>query len=330
MGRKRSGELIYPTVFCTFDSFLLVYAEIADKHLGIKKPGNSTLNFIRCWTVNEIGSFVLKDIHTEMVELLLKKAALNGVSSIGVNRLRRLLHNVFELAHVLGLVRQNPCVEIHKKTESKREVVHFTDAEVRQIKQAIGEIPLNTYFETIMKTGLRMDICSALTVDCLDEDKNLLYIGQKMTYEHCEPKLTYFTDNCYEIHIPDSSVLQLKKEKKIQDRKRMSAGAKWSNPDRLFFTDYYGCSLKQTDIAKQYVSLRRMSGVEDLSMRTLRSNYLVRSFMTEGGFTAALAQTGFANISSVLPYYYEATRYLRKENANQLMERLENDKDVWI
>ena len=330
MGRRRNSGLILPTVFCTFDSFLFVYAEIADKHLGIRRPDNPTLNFIRRFTFPEIGHCVLNDIHTEMIGLILKKASQNGASAMGVNRLRRSLHSIFELAHVLGLVRQNPCTDIHKNAESSHEVVHYTDTEVRRIKHAVGEIPLSAYFETIMKTGLRMDICSALTIDCFDENKNLLYIGQKMICDNKGPRLEYFTDNCYEIHISDSLVSQLKKEKKIQDRKRMSAGGKWSNPERLFFTDYYGCFLNQADIAGQYAILRRMSGVDDLSMRTLRSNYLVRSFMVEGGFTAALAQTGFANISSVLPYYYEASKYLRKANAEQLMERLESDENMWI
>ena len=312
-------QKIIPTTLFDFDSYLFAYEDAADRHLGIVRPDTVRLRFIRKWTEHTIANKLLRMIKTDDILQTLDEARRAGCSLGQVEQLRRWLYQVFDQAMIEGLVKTNPCEEVeHHKVECKSPVF-FTENQNKRVISAIRQQRYSTAFLIMMMTGLRLELIQGLTLDCLDQQTGQLKVSQRLIHDNGKMKLQYFSDEeDYSILISEELIELLLREKRIQERCRLVNRENWRNPERLLLTNTDGSPIRSDHLRMQYQELRARCGVKDVSMRTIRSNYLVASFREGGDIAMAARQAGFLNVGSIMRYYFEAECVLNKKRAKRL------------
>ena len=315
---------IVPTTLFDFNSFLIVYQETADKHLGIVRPEDQRIRLLGKWVGPLIGEKKMRDIRTEDVELVLSTARKNGCSIQAAEMLRRWMKQMFDLALIFGIVRSNPCEGIRCHSQRPEAPVFYSEKETERILRTMNYLSCSTLFMVMMVTGLNADICAGLTVDTMELESRKIWVSQRMAEEDGQSRLVYFTgeESEYAVHIPGTLAERLIREKRLQDRCKILRSGTWNNQERLWFTDSQGNALTKRQIQGEYGRLRKGSGVKDVCMRTIRSNYLVTSLREGGDFPSAIAQSGFVQVNSIMRYFLDVQQGISMEKARMFREYL--------
>ena len=295
--------MIYPTVECTFIDFLFIFEREGGDHQGIY-PDRSKLSLIRRLALDHLGPMRMQDIRTPHIDRMMKHLRRQGCTAQILNRLRMALRQVFELALIFGIAWDNPCDEVVRYSVEQPMIRMYSEDETERIISAVDHMPNSGVFNTMMMTGASMRQVLGLSTDRIDFDRHRLMFSQ---WEE--------NRESYIVEMPDALESVILREMRLQDRRRAVRYGMWSNPERRLFTDGYGCRLHVNAVRNQYNSLRKLSRVPDLCMRTMRSNYIMTSLIEGGQIPEAARQAGYRNISSIMPYYYEAERIIHRRKA---------------
>ena len=313
--------ILYPTRLFTFDSFLAVYEELADRHLGIRKPDPAQMRLVRKYTLGIIGDLRMEEIYTDHINLVLRSALQMGLSLRRVGRLRGLLVRIFELALIYGLVWKNYARDADRYTEELPSPVWYTDDQIRNIMQAITEVQYSHIYATMMMTGIVADRSTALTWDCVDFGRDRIDVIQRIEQQGGTMRLICLDETeRYSVHMPAELRDMLKRERKIQESCRALRSRTWSNPDRLVFTDTCGGAVPVRALQPGYARVQKMSGIQDFCMRTIRSNYIVASLREGREFPTVIRQSGLVNVDAIMRYYYEAAETLECGRADMFRD----------
>lgn len=303
--------MIYPTVNCLFRDYILIFKDSIGNHMGIC-PSPSSVGLIEKHSTSFLGLKIMRTVITEDIDSMFKTLRTRGVSVSVLIRLRRALHQMFELALIQGIVRYNPvegAMRFHTDTSRIR---YYSDSQCRSIFGAIRQVSYSGIFNTIMMTGMPFSAAAALSYDRLDFDRHVILVSQHYDYRNVDSALVYGMPNGvdYSVDMPDELETVLKSELRMQERCCRTRYGFWSNKDRLVFTDGFGGPVNYRNVRSEYARIRKISGVGDFCMRTMRSNYLMSSMLYGKHLPEAARQAGFADIGSVMPYFFEAKKFI--------------------
>lgn len=304
---------IYPTVRCLFEDYLVIFAHSGGDHQGICVDAGK-ISILQQYALPYLKGKRMPDICKEDIENIKRHLRREGIIAPKIERLHTALSQLFELAWIQGIVRGNPCEGVYRCSISKKRPVLYTQTQYGQIFSALEMLPYSGVFQTMAMTGIPLEGCIGLTYDRIEWEKHRMIIGQWMSFsETGQAKLIYGNRNCaeYEVLIPDRLETILRMEIQMQERCREMRYGRWFNPDGLIFTDGHGNPVQPKDIRKQYDAIRKLSGVEGVCMRTMRSSYLLNTLMECKHLPEAARQAGFANVQTVIPYYEEAMKIKR-------------------
>jgi integrase len=99
-----------------------------------------------------------------------------------------------------------------------------------------------------------------------------------------------------------------------------SAGAVWSNPDNLVFTDELGGNLKHITVYKNYKQVVSALGVPDTRFHDLRHSYAVLSLQAGDDVKTVQQNLGHATSSFTLDVYGHVSERMKQESAARMQK----------
>lgn len=110
----------------------------------------------------------------------------------------------------------------------------------------------------------------------------------------------------------------LKKEREKQQAAKAFAGACWSNPMNLVFTDAIGKHLVRRTVVKHFKKVAERAGVEESRFHDLRHTFAVTSLYAGDDIKSVQANLGHATAQFTLDVYGHVTQTMRKESAERM------------
>ena len=110
----------------------------------------------------------------------------------------------------------------------------------------------------------------------------------------------------------------LKKEQEKQKAAKAFAGACWSNPMNLVFTDAIGKHLVWRTVVKHFKKVAERAGVEESRFHDLRHTFAVTSLYAGDDIKSVQANLGHATAQFTLDVYGHVTQTMRKESAERM------------
>lgn len=285
---------IYPTIKCRFEDYLVIFELSGGDHRGIHFD-KVKCDLIRKYALEFLRGMVMCEIQTAHIDHMQKALLRRGVTKNVLSRLRTALSQMFELAWDDGIVYENPCAEAKRYRIPRTFPVMYNDSQNGSILRAVEMQPNSGIFKAMIMAGISLPCATELSYDKVDFDRHILIATNRIGME-------------YEVTMSDLLEQEILHELRVQEHCRRTRNQLWSNPDRRIFTDGFGGEVKKRSIVKQYDSLRRLSGVPGLCMRTMRSNYLMSSVMYGQDLPMAAREAGFVRPGTMLRYYEEVKR----------------------
>ena len=189
---------------------------------------------------------------------------------------------------------------------------------------AIQGHPFEYIYLTDLFTGLRQSELLGLTWEDINFSaghitirRQLQFLGSKYGgYRFTTPK-----NNKIRQIFPAKYVMDiLKKQQRRQFEMRLAAGAEWSNPDDLVFTDVLGKHLKHDLIYRHVKRIFAQIGCPDRRFHDLRHSYAVLAIQAGDDIKTVQENLGHYSAAFTLDVYGHVTDQMKRDSADR-MER---------
>ena len=186
----------------------------------------------------------------------------------------------------------------------------------------VGQAQLDDYcniFIVALFTGMRQGELLGLSWDYVNFDTGIITIKQQLQCKDGEYFLETPKSGRGRSILPAPVVMEaLKKEREKQQAAKAFAGACWSNPMNLVFTDAIGKHLVRRTVVKHFKKVAERAGVEESRFHDLRHTFAVTSLYAGDDIKSVQANLGHATAQFTLDVYGHVTQTMRKESAERM------------
>lgn len=246
------------------------------------------------------------------------------LSPKSVKNIHGVLHKALGQAVKVGLIRTNPTELCDLPRGEKKEIVPLEQEDVIKFLDAIkGEKYELVYLVTLF-TGLRQGEVLGLTWDCVDFEKNTLYINKQLTktgkvgVEYCLAATE--TSQSRLITVAPSVMDFLHTQAIRQASKKLLAGEAWANDWNLVFTNELGGHLAHCTVYKDFKSIVRSIGLGDTRFHDLRHSFAVACLESGDDIKTVQENLGHSSAAFTMAVYAHASQKMRQRSADN-MER---------
>ena len=214
----------------------------------------------------------IKGTHIQKIYNTMSAAGLSGKT---VKNVGAVLHKSFKVAVKQGLIAANPCEGAELPKTELHEITPLTDDEIPVFLAAIDRSPMRNAFAFCLFSGLREGECLGLSWKQVDFKKGRITINQQLQKEKKKGGRCYIAPSpknskARTIEPPPVAFEYLYAERVKQMENRLSAGAAWSNPDDLVFTDESGRHYAISTFYKRFKKIVAAIGRPDTRPHDLR------------------------------------------------------------
>lgn len=271
-----------------------------------------------------IGSVKLSNLTAPMVQNMYNElSAEKGLSPKTVKNVHGVLHKALVQAQKLGFIRNNPLDAVTLPRVEKKEIVPFEDDELARFLKEIKGNPYERVYEVTVFTGMRQGEVLGLTWDCVDFEKNTLYINKqhgkiKGTNQYAFSSLK--NDKPRTITAANGVMDVLRKQLEWQRQWAKKLGCGWDNPDNLVFTTETGRYLCNQTVYLAYKKVVKKLGMDYMRFHDLRHTFAVDCLKSGDDIKTVQENLGHHTAAFTLSTYAHANAGMRKESA----ERMDN------
>ena len=191
-----------------------------------------------------LGSIRMKDLQLLTVQRFVNRLSEKGMNPKTVKNVHGILHRGLQMAVRIGYLKKNPSDGIILPRIEQEEVHPLDKPELSKLLKSIQGHEYEALINTAIFTGMRSGELLGLTWDCVDFDHHALYINKQLqkTDKVGGEYVLVPTKNSRSrvVTVADSVMQILKEEKRLQEHRKESADAAWSNPWNLVFTNEFG------------------------------------------------------------------------------------------
>ena len=232
------------------------------------------------------------------------------------------LHKALEKAVSLGYIRHNPADKPDLPKVRKTEIKPLADDEMVAFLDAVKGCEYETIYVVTLFTGMREGEVLGLTWDCIDFKGGTITIKQqlqKVRSSGGEYILTSTKNGKSRIIAPANYVMQLlTNQRKLQNSQRLKAGAAWSNPFNLVFTNALGRNLCAQTVYLHFKKLAAAAGVPSARFHDLRHSYAVAALRSGDDIKTVQENLGHHTAAFTLDTYAHVTEQMRRESAHRM------------
>lgn len=293
-------------------------------YIGNVKPATikSYTDHVNLNLIPYIGKVQLGKLTAPMIQqtyntLLREK----GLSPKTVKNVHGVLHRALEQAQKLGLIRNNPTEAVILPRIEKMQIKPMEDNQLATFLNAIKGHPFENLFFVTVFTGLREGEVLGLTWDCVNFERNLLFINKqhskiKGTGEYGFSSLK--NDKPRTIEAAPAVMDVLRRQKEQQEQWAEDFKGLWDNSDKLVFTNEIGRYLCNYTVYKAFKKVVRDLGMEHLRFHDLRHTYAVNSLKSGDDIKTVQGNLGHHTASFTLDTYGHVTDGMRHASASRM------------
>ena len=274
------------------------------------KPG---LGAIR---LDALDTHLVQSFYNALREPTKDRAA---VSPKTVKNVHGILHKALQQAVANGYIRFNPTNSCILPRIEKKELQPLDEAETKLFLDAVKGHPLELLYTITLFTGLREGEALGLTWDRVDFMRGTILISKQLQKEKKaggQFRLVSLKNDKPRRIQPAPWVMQLLRDRKLQQYEhKEKAGAAWSNPLNLVFTNELGGNLIPQTVVRHFKEIVTAIGRPDARFHDLRHSYAVASLRSGDDIKTVQGNLGHATAAFTLDVYGHVTNQMQEASA---------------
>lgn len=249
-----------------------------------------------------------------------------GLSPKTIKNRLGLISNICQYGYDNGFLKGNPCVNIKKPKQKKKNVESYTDEEVKKLQDALSVVDIKhkTMIYTTLICGLRRSELMGLEWSDIDFERRYISIrrGSQYISHQGTMETDLKTDTSHRIiAIPDSLVNMLKKYKEWLDNERIKAEDLWYESNRLFVGDT-GQPYNPDSISQWWSRFLKRSGLRVIPFHALRHTSISMLISNGEDIVEVSHRAGHSNVSTTLNVYSHLFKKLNRSSADIMEQAL--------
>ena len=292
---------------------------------GVKESTVAAYNAtIRTHIKPGIGAIRLDSLDTHLVQSFyngLREPTKDreAVSPKTVKNVHGVLHKALQQAVANGYIRFNPTNSCILPRIEKKELQPLDEAETKLFLDAVKGHPLELLYTITLFTGMREGEALGLTWDRVDFMRGTILISKQLQKEKKkggEFRLVSLKNDKPRRITPAPWVMQLFRDRKIQQyQHKEKAGAAWSNPMNLVFTNELGGNLIPQTVVRHFKEIISSIGRPEARFHDLRHSYAVASLRSGDDIKTVQGNLGHATAAFTLDVYGHVTNQMQEASA---------------
>ena len=271
-----------------------------------------------------IGAIRLETLDTHLVQSFyngLRESTKDreAVSPKTVKNVHGVLHKAMQQAVANGYIRFNPTNSCILPRIEKKELQPLDEAETKLFLDAVKGHPLELLYTITLFTGLREGEALGLTWDRVDFMRGTILISKQLQKEKKkggEFRLVSLKNDKPRRITPAPWVMQLFRDRKLQQYEhKEKAGAAWSNPMNLVFTNEFGGNLIPQTVVRHFKEIVASIGRPEARFHDLRHSYAVASLRSGDDIKTVQGNLGHATAAFTLDVYGHVTNQMQEASA---------------
>ncbi len=242
-----------------------------------------------------------------------------AVSPKTVKNVHGVLHKAMQQAVANGYIRFNPTNSCILPRIEKKELQPLDEAETKLFLDAVKGHPLELLYTITLFTGLREGEALGLTWDRVDFMRGTILISKQLQKEKKkggEFRLVSLKNDKPRRITPAPWVMQLFRDRKLQQYEhKEKAGAAWSNPMNLVFTNELGGNLIPQTVVRHFKEIVASIGRPEARFHDLRHSYAVASLRSGDDIKTVQGNLGHATAAFTLDVYGHVTNQMQEASA---------------
>ena len=218
-----------------------------------------------------------------------------------------------------GYIRFNPTNSCILPRIEKKELQPLDEAETKLFLDAVKGHPLELLYTIILFTGLREGEALGLTWDRVDFMRGTILISKQLQKEKKaggQFRLVSLKNDKPRRIQPAPWVMQLLRDRKLQQYEhKEKAGAAWSNPLNLVFTNELGGNLIPQTVVRHFKEIVTAISRPDARFHDLRHSYVVASLRSGDDIKTVQGKLGHATAAFTLDVYGHVTNQMQEASA---------------
>lgn len=280
----------------------------------------SYTGIIKNHIVPAIGAVELQAVKGSHIQRLYNSMTKRGLSGKTVKNVSAILHKAFSVALKQGLIPANPCGAAELPKVGRHEITPLTDEEIPLFLAAIESSPMKNAYALCLFAGLREGECLGLSWPQVDFQRGRITINQQLQKAKSKGGGYYIAVSTKSgrprtIELPPVAVECLRAERIRQMENRLKAGAAWSNPDDLIFTDEAGKHYAFSTFYKHFKRIAASIGRPDARPHDLRHTAATVAIASGADVKSVQDMLGHATASFTLNVYAHTSEQMMKDTA---------------
>ena len=317
-----SGTYIEPvkdTVGEWLDTWLETYVRYSVKPYTLDAYQRTCSNYIKPALGNvKLFTLTAPQIQRFYNGLLAEK----GLSPKTVKNIHGILHRAIGQAMKLGMLKTNTTDLCDLPKSCRKEIRPLEQNEISAFLKAIDGNKYQLLYRVTLFTGMRQGEVLGLTWDCVDFEHNTIYVNKQLqkSKKVGGQYLLAPTKNSRGrmITVAPSVMRLLKRQKSQQAQMQLLAGADWSNPWNLVFTNEWGGHLIHFAVYKAFKEVVKSMGLEQVRFHDLRHSYAVVALESGDDIKTVQTNLGHATASFTLDVYGHVSQKMRQQSAERM------------
>lgn len=243
----------------------------------------------------------------------------DAISPKTVKNVHGILHKALQQAVANGYIRFNPTNSCILPRVEKKELQPLDEAETKLFLDAVKGHRFELLFTFTLFSGLREGEALGLTWDRVDFMRGTILISKQLQKEKKaggEFRLVSLKNDKPRRITPAPWVMQLLRDRKLQQYEhREKAGAAWSNPMNLVFTNELGGNLIPQTVVRHFKEIVTSIGRPDARFHDLRHSYAVASLRSGDDIKTVQGNLGHATAAFTLDVYGHVTKQMQEASA---------------
>ena len=243
----------------------------------------------------------------------------DAVSPKTVKNVHGILHKALQQAVANGYIRFNPTNSCILPRVEKKELQPLDEAETKLFLDAVKGHRFELLFTFTLFSGLREGEALGLTWDRVDFMRGTILVSKQLQKEKKaggEFRLVSLKNDKPRRITPAPWVMQLLRDRKLQQYEhKEKAGAAWSNPMNLVFTNELGGNLIPQTVVRHFKEIVGSIGRPDARFHDLRHSYAVASLRSGDDIKTVQGNLGHATAAFTLDVYGHVTNQMQEASA---------------
>ncbi len=273
--------------------------------------------------VPALGAMELQAVKGSQIQRLYNGLTKKGLSGKTVKNISAVLHKAFSIALKQGMISANPCDAAELPAAAQHEIKPLTDEEIPLFLSALDASPMRNAYALCLFAGLREGECMGLSWNQVDFQRGRITVSQQLQKEKSKGGKYYIapftkSDKPRTIEPPPIAFDYLRSEKVKQTENRLAAGAAWSNPHDLVFTNEMGRHYAVSTFYKHFKKIAASIGRPDARPHDLRHTAATVAIASGADVKSVQSLLGHATASFTLNVCAHTSERMMRDTAARM------------